>query len=355
MPKKTNIFKIIFSKTFLIIFALIFCMGIFFYWGWFVKQYDKCLGMYYVYKGDKAYKQAKLQNAIDYYNKGLELFPNHYGAWFNLGNIYVVYEDYYAAASAYEKAIEYNNTFTLARMNLGIVSTEKLGDFNGAIAQYNEIINTKKHLWSIPFIFNNKTSEKTNKGLAYYNMGVTYREKSIYEHENKELSIRYLLEAIEAYKHAAKILKNDYDTRYNLALAYHLSGDYQNAGLSYCKAIELKPMDYSAHYNLAVLLRHLKLYKEAYSEIEKASILISNSDDSNTNTSTYIFDILNEVSRTLVVNDEYRYLIEHFDDTKSNNTLTYVNGKIVATDELDKAMLKNLKTCESKSFFEEYQ
>lgn len=355
MHKKNNIFKIIFSKTFFIIFVLVCCMGIFFYWGWFVKQYDKCLGMYYVYRGDKAYKKAKLQNAIDYYNRGLELYPSHYGAWFNLGNIYVVYEDYYAAADAYEKAIEYNNNFTLARMNLGIISTEKLGDFNGAITQYNAIIHAQKHLWNIPFIFNNQKSERINRGLAYYNMGVTYREKSLYQDGNKELINKYLQDAIQSYKNAAKILKNDYDTHYNLALVYHLYGDYQDAGLNYCKAIEIRPMDYEAHYNLAVLLRHLRMYKEAYNEIEKASILISNSDNANTNTSTYVFDILNEVSRTLVVNDEYRYLVEHIDDNEQSNTVTYVNGKIVSTDELDKAMLKNLKTCESKSFFEEYQ
>lgn len=346
--------KKLFSKTFLVILMIIGGFCVFFYWGWFTKQYDKCAGMYYVYQGDKAYKKDELQKAIDYYNRGLGLYPEHYGAWFNLGNIYVSYEDYYAAADAYEKAIEYNPKYTLARMNLGIVSTEKLGDFNEAISQYNAIIGTRKHLWFIPFIFSNLKSEKINRGLAYYNMGVAYREKSLYMDRNREHSYEYLMKSIQAYKNAARILKKDYDTRYNLAIAYHLAGDYQNAGLNYCKAIELRPMNYEAHYNLAILLRHLKMYKESYNEIEKAGILLSNS-DVNSNVSTYIFDVLNDVSRTLVVNDDYRYLIEHFDDAQINNSITYVNGKIVATDALDKAMLNNFKTCETKRFFEDYQ
>ena len=346
--------KKIFNKTSFIILVLIGFLCLFFFWGWFEKQYDKGVGMYYVYKGDKAYKHADLQKAIDFYNQGVNLYPEHYGAWFNLGNIYVACEDYYSAADSYQKAIEYNKNFTLARMNLGIISAEKIGDFDEAIRQYNAIIASRKHLWFIPFVFSNKKSEKINRGLAYYNMGVAYREKSLYQDGDKENSAIYLTKAINAYKNAVRILKNDYDARYNLALAYHLSGDYQNAGLAYCKAIELEPMNYDAHYNLAILLRHLKMYKEALGEIEKATMLVTTG-DSNTNTASYVFDVMNELSKTLVTNDEYSYLVEKVDEKKSSSDVTYVNGKIVATDALDRAMLENFRTCETEKFFEEYQ
>lgn len=330
-------------------------LSVFFFWGWYEKQYDKALGMYYVYKGDKAYKQMELQKAIDYYNHGLALYPEHYGAQFNLGNIYVVYEDYYSAADSYEKAIELNPKFTLARMNLGIISAEKLGDFDGAIAQYQTIIDSRKRLWFIPFVFSNTKSERINRGLAYYNMGIAYRQKSMYLNDDTGKSNQYLAKSVQAYNNATRILKTDYDARYNLALAYHLMGDYQNAGINYCKAIELQPMDYEAHYNLAILLRHLKMYKEALSELEKATILVTN-EKSNSNTSSYVFDILNEVTRTLIDNNEYNYLIEKVDDEPAATTaVTYVNGKIVATDALDKAMLKNFKTCETKDYFNRYE
>lgn len=349
-----NFLKKLFTKTFFVIFILFSFLILFFFWGWFEKQYDKAVGMYYVYKGDKAYKKHELQKAIDNYNEGLNLYPEHYGAQFNLGNIYVVYEDYYAAAGAYEKAIEYNKNFTLARMNLGIISAEKLGDFDGAIRQYQAIIDSKNRLWFIPFVFNNKKSAKTNRGIAYYNMGLAYREKSTYLNDEQEKATMYLFKAIQAYKNAARILKNDYDTRYNLALTYHMAGDFQNAGLNYCKAIELQPMDYEAHYNLAILLRHLKMYKESRNELEKATILVSN-DQTNSNTSSYVFDVLNDVSKTVANNGQYSHLVEKVDDTPENTSgLTYVHGKIVATEALDKAMLKNFKTCETKNFFDKY-
>lgn len=309
--------------------------------------------MYYVYKGDKAYHHQDLQQAIDYYNRGLALYPEHYGAWYNLGNIYVAYEDYYSAVDAYHKAIDYNKKFTLARMNLGIISTEKLGNFDESIVQYQAIIDEHRHLWYIPFIFSNKKSERFNRGLAYYNMGVAYREKSLYQHEGKDKSAIYLMKAIDAYKNAVRILKKDYDARYNLAIAYHLYGDYQNAGLNYCKAIELQPMNYEAHYNLAILLRHLRRYQDAWDELQKTSIIITNG-DTNSNTTSYIFDVLNDVTKSLMIDGRYKYMIEKIDNEQNSDAVTYVNGKIVATDALDRAILKNLKTCNSEKYFEKY-
>lgn len=323
----------------------------FFNQDWFLKQYDKMCSMYYIYKGDNAYSKLKLQKAIDYYNTALKLYPEHYSAWFNLGNIYVVYEDYYSAVDAYEQAINYNPKMMIARMNYGIVSAEKLGDFDGAIYQYNEIINTKRHLISIPFIYSNRKSYKINKGLAYYNMGIAYRQKSLYAGDSWLLQREYLNKAIDAYKKAIKILKKDYDARYNLALSYHLLGDYNNAGLTYCKAIELAPMNYEAHYNLAILLRHLKYYKESLDEIEKATALITDS-EGNSNRQRYVFDVMNDVTRTILTDSEKNYIVDKVDDDKlTNSPVTYVNGKIVASDALDKAILKNFRTCASRKIF----
>lgn len=351
MHKFFRFLKKLFNKTFIVLCIVLLIFVAFFYGGWFKKQGDKCIGMYYVYRGDKAYQKGKLQQAIDNYKRGLRLYPEHYEAWFNLGNIYVVYEDYYAAADAYEQSIENNPRFTEARMNLGIVSSEKLGNFNEAISQYQRIIGKKRFFISIPFIFNNKKSEKTNLGLAYYNMGVAYKKKSLYDGNNKNLAAIDLSKAIEAYLEASKILKKDYDVHYNLALAYHMAGDYNDAGINYCKAIKLEPMNYEAHYNLAILLRHMRLYKDAYDQIEKANILVSGS-TSNTNTTSYVFDVLNDVSTSIVNSEQYKDITEKIDNEPSGEGITYVHGKVMPTDALDRVMLDNLKKCDVEKLFD---
>ena len=238
-------------------------------------------------------------------------------------------------------------------MNYGIVSAEKLGDFDGAINQYNEILKTKRHLLSIPFVYSNRKSYKMNKGLAYYNRGVAYKQKSIYLDYDYEYRRQFLLKALESYKEACKILKKDYDARYNLALTQHLLGDYREAGLTYCKAIELSPMNYEAHYNLAVLLRHLKYYKESLDELKKASTLIANSKTNISSRQRYIFDVMNSVTRTILANSENE-LVEKLDDKSDEHSqITYVNGRMVFTDDLDKAIIKNFRVCGAKKIIQE--
>lgn len=345
--------KIFFRRliSFLLVVAII-ASG-FAYPNWYKKQWNKVKGMYYVAKGDAALRKQDFQTAINDYQYGLTLYPGHYGAWFNLGNIYVAYEDYYSAADAYLQAIKYNPNYVLARMNYGIIEVEKLGNFDEAIAQYNKIIGIRRKLVYIPFVFNNLKSYKTNIGLAYYNKGVAYRQKSTYLDQNWEYQQKYLLEAIKAYKEAIKILPEDYDSRYNLALAYHLNRDYNLAGLTYCEAIQLAPMNYEAHYNLAVLLSHLKYYKEALKEMHKANTIIAGK-NSDSNQQRYVFDVMNDVTRMILKEEDgIEFLTEKFEIEGSDpiSQLTYINGKLVSSEELDKAMIKNMETCASKDIF----
>jgi tetratricopeptide (TPR) repeat protein len=102
-----------------------------------MEQYRHAKGVYYIYKGDQAYAADNMGKTLEFYLKGLDLFPGHYEAWFNLGNIYAVHEDYYSAVDAYEHAIEANPKYVMARMNLGIVYSEDLGFFDEAIKQFD--------------------------------------------------------------------------------------------------------------------------------------------------------------------------------------------------------------------------
>lgn len=336
--------------------------------------------MYYVYKGDKAYSNMKMQSAIKYYNKGLKLYPQHYGAWYNLGNIYVAYEDYHSALEAYAEAFKHNPKMMIARMNYGIVSSEKLGDFDAALDQYQKVIDTKRKLISIPYVYSNKVSYKENKAIAYYNTGVTYRLKSLYSDDDWELKRVYLSKAIDSYEKSIEIYPDSYDAQYNLGVAYHSIGDYERAGMCYCKAIQLAPMNYEAHYNLALLLRKMRHYKEAYEEIDKAVTLVTALDE-NDAIQQYVSIVLNDITRNVYQNEEYRRYLQNIlneekrktaqhiargenqvsakedkngktEDSITSQGISFVNGKIVATEELDQAILNNFGQCPSISYFD---
>ena len=346
--------KRFFRKLFSLLILAAVLYGVwFFFRGRIINQVKKVQGVYYIYKGDQAYSQDNMAKTLSFYNRGLALYPGHYEAWYNLGNIYAVYEDYYSAVEAYKNAIKYNPKFVMAKMNLGIVYSEDLGWFDEAIEQFSQIPQIGLFSLWIPFVYSNVKSIRANKGIAYFNMGVAYKQKAMFlPYEKKYLMHSFLGEAIEAYTKALKYLKKNYDVYYNRAVAYHLRGDYKLAGLDYCKAIELQPTKFEAHYNLAVLLRGMSRYRESINELEKAAILITESSDSSEVQTAYIFNLLNEVSRRFINSDEYG-VSKLTDEPAGGISYTYVNGRIVADDDFDKAMLKNFRTCSGFDIFNE--
>lgn len=325
----------------------------YFYQDWFIEQYNHAKGVYYIYKGDQAYSKDNMAKTLEFYDKGLKLYPKHYEAWFNLGNIYAVHEDYYSAVDAYEHAILANPRFVMARMNLGIVFSEDLGFFDEAIKQFDEVPKIKLFKLWIPFVYSNVKSVKANRGLAYFNKGVAFRQKALYlPIEKQHLVYEYLGDAIEAYTKSTKFLKDNYDVYYNRAVAHHLRGEYRLAGKDYCKAIQIQPMNFEGHYNLAVLLRRVNKNRESIAELQKAAILISENPRSSDVQTTYIFNLLNEVTRRFITSEEH-YTQKLTDEPVGGLSYTYINGRVVADDEFDKAMYKNFKTCAGTDYFNE--
>lgn len=359
-------------------------------------QINKVKGMYYINLGDAAYRELKMHKAIKLYNHGVKLFPGHYGGWENLGNIYVAYEDYPAALYAYSQAFKHNPSLMTARMKYGVIATQKMGNFDDALVQFNEVVNTKRKLITIPFIYDNAESTKQNKAIAYYNIGVTYRLKSLYSGDDWEKQRKYLSEAIQAYIKSLEIVPYKYDTLYNLGLAYHIAERYNDAGVLYCKAIKMKPMSYEAHYNLGVLLRRMRKYQDSYDELEKAATLITALDEDDVQIQ-YVALILNDIMTQIHANESYKRQLErekleeelirqarsrtwhfnikffskkeHYDEynedfwyeediknkKKKKSTLgdgiKIIKGKVTATEDLDKAVTEEFSKCPALKYF----
>ena len=327
--------------------------SVFYYPQWYEKQWHKIQGMYVVYQGDKLLKKGEWQAAINKYNEALEIYPEHYGAWFNLGNLYVAYEDFYSAIDSWGHAITLNPNYILARMNYGIISTEKLGNFDDAIEQYNKILEIRRRPAYIWFVLGNLKNFKKTIGLTYYNRGVAYHGKYMYSDDTIENRQRYLMNSIGSFKRALKIMPNDYDSTYNLALAYQLNGDYNLSGITYCKAIGIDPMNYEAHYNLALLLNHLKYYREALVEIHRANALLNSKNSSATQTK-YLFDVMTDLTREVLKDDDgSRYLAEEFENDLNTDAkgLAYINGNFVDAEEFDTAMVERFRVCAGKKIF----
>jgi tetratricopeptide (TPR) repeat protein len=165
-----------------------------------------------------------------------------------------------------------------------------------------------------------------------------------------------------------------------LGTLYHITGDYDRAGRCYCKAISLEPTKYEAHYNLAVLLKRLGHYNEAYEEIDKAVTLIT-ALDQNSALLEYIASVMNDISRNVYNNEEYKRYVKYRETliaqkkakeikkekekkTKKSKKMhrdygepisegpIFIDKKEVTEEELDEAIHSDFGSCPSYHYFD---
>ena len=297
-----------------------------------------------------AYKKRDLQKAVNCYEHGIKLHPKHYKAMYNLANIYVAYEDYYLALKNYEKALLVRPDYEVARIDYAIILSETYRT-DEAIEQYKKVIDNKPRFYKIPFIVDNKKSYNYNRGVAYYNMGIAYRTKSLLAGLNKTTSREYLNKASESYEEAVDILKT-YNSNYNLGLINQLLRNTRQAGYYYCRAMEIEPMEYEAHFNLAVLLKDMEKYPQSAEEFKKAGLLLDSISDNVK--SRYLYDILSDVNQKIAITNDESYFKKLREEEEKNLSSKYKAGKLVINTDSkskDDEFIKSFSNCEGKEFF----
>ena len=336
----TKAFKIVIDKVSMAGLLAILALVLFFFWDFIILSVHHCIAFYLVERGDKAYQNAQYIDAINNYERALEFYPEHYRARYNLGNIYVAYEDYERAAECYEEALVYKKDFLKARINFGIILVDGLKQIDKAIEQYQIAVKTNS-------LNPAKLKEnKADRAIAYYNMGLAYKDKSLLLGYDRIASREQLENAALAYVESLRLRGEDYDTYYNLALTYQLLGNFDGARKYYCKAINMQPFNYEAHYNFAILLSQKEEYFESIEELEKAGIILDSKGDSYR--TYFVYGILNDVSQKAILKQGLGAFLANSDkhlDYKPDE-IRYVDGKVYISDKLDRRILNNMQSCQ---------
>lgn len=344
-----------FAKLFGLSFLAGFLVVLFMFSGVIFLNFQRIGAFCYVYVGDKFAQKHEYQDAIDYYNRALTLYPGHVKARYNLGNIFVAYEDYDSAMDCYNKALLYDPNYINARINLGIILAEEKLDLDAGINEYLKATQVQTPFIRIPFIYDNAKMIKNARAKAFYDMGLAYRDKSLLFEPNTVDSNNYLQQSIECYKSSIDLDPKNYDARYNLALTYHLLKLYPDALGGYCKAMLIAPLNYEAYYNLAVLLRQKGQYAQAADEFRTAGSLINLEGD--TFKAAFIYQVLNEVSSMAIAQHgfESKKVMERLDTdlSKESEKIIEPDARDITVDELQKILVKRIKTCSiCKSYLE---
>lgn len=147
--------------------------------------------------------------ALDYYNKALQLDPTNAEIYNNRSLIYKELGKYNKAVSGFLKAIHYDPKYVKAYNNIGLLYFLK----NNAAAAISSF---------------QKAIEIDPRNLESYN-----NLASVYKKQDNPLKARELYQAI-LKKNPGQI-----EAHYNLALLYEQEGDYPNAITHYSRFVEL--------------------------------------------------------------------------------------------------------------------
>ena len=156
-----------------------------------IIEYPKVVYLYNLLGLILSEKKQPLE-ALEYYNKGLEIDPKNSMIYNNIGSIYKSMNNFSEAEKSYKKSIELDK----------------------------------------------------NSVESYNNLGTLYVETNNYE------------SSIDCYKNAIDVNKNFLPAYYNLANSYYNIGKFNEAKIYFLKTIAINPNFYSAHRNLSQIIKY---------------------------------------------------------------------------------------------------
>jgi tetratricopeptide (TPR) repeat protein len=184
--------------------------------------------------------QGRLDEAMEHFQKALDICPGYPECHNNLGNVLVKRGQVDDAMAHYQKAIELNPNHAEFYINLGhLLATQ--GRTTEAIAQFRRAIDLNPDF----------AEAHCNLGMAFGILG-------------------QLDEAVGQYRKAIKI-KPDYANAHgNLANVLAAQGKLDEAITEYQQTLELEPKSAQAHFRFGQALQTQHKYEAAETEYQKA-------------------------------------------------------------------------------------
>ena len=187
------------------------------------------------------HRNRNYQDAINYYNKAIDINPKHTNSYYNLGLLLHEIKNYKEAIGCFEKTLETEPGFKNANNNLGIIYY-KLGENLKAITCYeNEIQINPLNIEAY-----------NNLGIVFYNLGEIQKARNFYEkaiqiepdfkraHNNLGILFYDIKETEKAINCFEKVLTIDpkyKDVNYNLGRIYQGIGNQTRAVENYQKTL----------------------------------------------------------------------------------------------------------------------
>jgi tetratricopeptide (TPR) repeat protein len=174
--------------------------------------------------GHDLHKRGRLDEAISFYQKGLQTEPDNAASENNLGNVLCEKGRVDEAITHYNKALQIKPVFAEAQFNLGKALRLK-GKVDEAIIQFQKVLQIKPDL--VP---------------ARFNLGIALLQQGKAD------------QAVTHFQRVLEINPNDASIHLNLGLCFSQLGRMDDAILQYQEALRIQPADPKIQNNLAWIL-----------------------------------------------------------------------------------------------------
>lgn len=246
-----------------------------------ITLFGSSANLYFNY-GNICFKKGLLSEAQAYYRKVLELNAQlinnlkkssgrdaesnnpakniefkQYLVYFNIGVTYLNMGKLDFAMEYFEKSLEINPSFDIAKEGIGRVFAGR-GEKQEAVRYYEDVLKNNENNYGILFLLGKMFVEldRPEQAEECYKKCVKISPNSheAYTEYGKILMhLKNYQEAAKAFKTCIGINKDDSNSHYHLAGCYYQLKEYNKAGLEYEKALELNPGSYNSVFNLGFI------------------------------------------------------------------------------------------------------
>ncbi|MBD0346206.1 MAG: tetratricopeptide repeat protein [Coleofasciculus sp. Co-bin14] len=328
-------------------------------------------------RGQTLIELKRYKEALDTYNRAVELKPEYAEAWQGKGNSLLELNQYKDALNAYDKAIQIQPDYLKAWMGRS-KALDRLQRYEEAINSLDTLLKIQpNHLeaWSDRGNVQIKLQQYSEaiasfdkavrikpdyspawykRGLALHNLrqyeeAVKSYDKAVehkpdsseawYQRGNALINLRRYQEAVESYDKAVQFQSNYYQAWYSRGSAQSNLRQYREAAESFDQAIKFNPDDYESWYGRGWALHQLQRYEEAVTAYNKAVRLRRNSDQAWYNLGNVFYNLKRYEDAIATYNRAIDIKPDHYEAWYSRgNALVNLKRYKEAIDSFDKAV-----------------
>jgi len=220
---------------------------------------------------------GQIDEAIDQYQKALEIKPDYVEAHTNLGNAFAGRGEVKAAIGEYLKALKIKPDCVPAYTSLGNALADS-GEVDAAMAQYHKALDIEPDCADAHNSLGLALAGlgQVDEAIACFRRALEIKPDYLRAHYNLGLALAGQGEVAGAIGHYRKALeiKPDYvDANNNLGLALAGRGEIDEAITCFRRALEIKPDYAEVHYNLGLALACRGRVDEVIAHYHKALYL----------------------------------------------------------------------------------